>query len=191
MSPLLPTVYLVRHGETAWSLSGQHTGRTDIPLTPNGEAVAATIRHRLAGLTFARVLSSPLSRAKRTAELAGFSPELDPDLQEWDYGEFEGKTSAEIRAVRPGWLLFRDGPPGGESVEQMTARVDRVVARLRGMSGNVVVFAHGHFLRTLACRWVNQPVGFAQHLLLGTAAICKLGFDHNNPDEPAISQWNT
>ena len=191
MTPSLPTIYLVRHGETAWSVSGQHTGRTDIPLTPAGEAVAKLLPGRLAGVTFSHVLSSPLLRARRTAELAGFSPAIDADLQEWDYGDFEGKTSAEIRKVHPGWLLFRDGPPGGESVAEMTARVDRVVGKLRGLSGNVLVFAHGHFLRTLASRWLRQPVGFAQHLLLRTAAICKLGFDHHNPDEPAIAAWNT
>ena len=189
-SPSLPTVYLIRHGETAWSLSGQHTGRSDIPLTPNGEAVAKRIRDRLAGLSFDHVLSSPLSRARRTAELAGFSPTLDPDLQEWDYGDFEGKTSAEIRQIQPGWLLFRDGPRGGETIPQIAARVDRVVEKLRGLSGNVLVFAHGHFLRVLATRWVLQPVSFAQFLLLGTATISKLSFDHNNPDEPAIGQWN-
>jgi probable phosphoglycerate mutase len=186
----LPRVYLVRHGETEWSRNGRHTGRTDLPLTPTGEQLAGPIGTRLAGTTFDHVLSSPLTRARRTAELAGFAPAPDPDLVEWDYGEFEGLRTVEVRGRWPGWQLFRDGCPGGESVEQIAGRADRVVARLHGLSGNVLVFSHGHFLRVLAARWVGQPVSFARHLLLGTAAVCVLGFDHHSPDEPAIALWN-
>ena len=190
MSMPLPKVFLVRHGETAWSVSGQHTGRSDIPLTPKGETLAGPLGRRLAGIAFEKVLSSPLKRASRTAELAGFEPELDADLMEWDYGEYDGRKTADIRRDQPGWDLFRDGAPGGESVEQMTARVDRVVARLKAMTGNVLVFAHGHFLRTLAARWVKQPIPFARGLLLSTGSVCTLSFDHNTEDEPAIMLWN-
>jgi probable phosphoglycerate mutase len=186
----LPRVYLVRHGETEWSKSGQHTGRTDIPLTAAGEAVAPQIGERLAGISFSRILSSPRSRATRTAELAGFTPEIDPDLVEWDYGDYEGLTSKAIRAQRPGWLVFRDGAPHGESVRQLTDRADRVVGKLKALSGNVLVFSHGHFLRVLAARWIGQPTAFAQHLLLGTATISILDFDHRSPDEPALALWN-
>jgi broad specificity phosphatase PhoE len=186
----LPRVYLVRHGETEWSKSGQHTGRTEIPLTAAGEAVAPHIGARLAGVAFVKVLSSPRARARRTAELAGFAPEIDPDLAEWDYGDYEGLTSKEIRSARPGWLVFRDGCPGGESVQQVAGRADRVIARLKALAGNVLIFSHGHFLRVLAARWVGQPVAFAQHLLLGTATLSILDFDHHSPDEPAISLWN-
>jgi broad specificity phosphatase PhoE len=186
----LPRVYLVRHGETEWSKAGKHTGRTDLPLTPAGEELAKQIGTRLRGLAFARVLSSPRVRARRSAELAGFTPEIDPDLAEWDYGDYEGLTSAEIRARRPDWVLFADGCPNGESVQQVADRADRVVGRLKGLSGNVLVVAHGHILRVLGARWVGQPAGFARHLLLGTAAVCVLGFDHNSPDEPALALWN-
>jgi probable phosphoglycerate mutase len=180
----------VRHGETEWSKTGQHTGRTDVALTPAGETIAAQIGERLAGLTFAHVLSSPRLRARHTAERAGFTPELDADLVEWDYGDYEGQTSQHIRTHRPDWLLFRDGAPNGETVAQVAARADRVIARLKSLRGNVLVFSHGHFLRVLAARWVGQPVGFAQHLLLGTASLSILDFDHRHPDEPALALWN-
>ncbi len=191
MTPELPRVYLVRHGETEWSKAGRHTSRTDLPLTPAGEAVAPQIAARLAGISFTRVLSSPRQRAYRTAELAGFTPEIDADLVEWDYGDYEGLTSQEIRVNRPGWLLFRDGAPNGETVEEATTRVDRMVGKLKALTGNVLVFAHGHYLRVLAARWVGQPTAFAQHLLLGTATLGILDFDHRNPDEPAIALWNS
>jgi probable phosphoglycerate mutase len=186
----VPTIYLARHGETPWSIAGKHTGRTDVLLTPKGETDASKIGTRLAGIAFARVFSSPLSRAKRTAELAGFTPELEPDLLEWNYGDNEGMKTAEIRAIRPGWDLFRDGCPGGESVEEVSARIDGLVARLKAMSGNVLLFAHGHILRVLAARWVNQPVPFGRSLLLSTATVSILGFDHLAMDEPAIKLWN-
>jgi probable phosphoglycerate mutase len=186
----VPTVYLARHGETEWSKSGQHTGRTDIPLTAKGEADARKIGTRLAGIGFARVFTSPLGRARRTAELAGFTPEPDPGLLEWDYGEYEGLKTVEIRQKRPGWDLFRDGCPGGESVQQISDRVDAVVARLKGLSGNILLFAHGHVLRVLAARWVGQPVPFGRALLLSTATVSILGFDHHAMDEPALKLWN-
>lgn len=186
----VPTVYLARHGETEWSKSGQHTGRTDIALTAKGEDDARRIGTRLASVSFTRVFTSPLQRARRTAELAGFAPESDPDVVEWDYGEYEGLKTAEIRTRRPGWDLFRDGCPGGESVRQASDRVDGVVKRLKALSGNVLVFAHGHVLRVLAARWVGQPVPFARALLLSTATVSILGFDHHAMDEPAIRLWN-
>jgi probable phosphoglycerate mutase len=186
----VPTVYLARHGETEWSKSGRHTGRTDLPLTPKGEDDARRIGARLAGVTFAHVLSSPLQRARRTAELAGFAPVIDPGLMEWDYGEYEGLRTAEIRDRRPNWELFRDGCPGGESVQAIADRVDPVVARLKALTGDVLVFAHGHVLRVLAARWVGQPVAFARALLLSTATLSVLAFDHKDPDEPAIRLWN-
>lgn len=186
----LPFITLVRHGETEWSANGRHTGRTDLPLTANGEAAARGLAAKLAGTKFDTVLVSPLTRAVRTCELAGFRGEADPDFMEWNYGDFEGLTSVEIKKTRPDWLLFRDGCPGGESVAEMTARVDRAVAKLKAATGNVLVVAHGHLLRVLAARWCGQPLPFAQHLLLGTATISALHFDHHNPDEPAISKWN-
>jgi probable phosphoglycerate mutase len=186
----VPTVYLARHGETAWSKTGQHTGHTDIPLTATGEDDARKLGTRLAGISFARVFSSPLSRAKRTAELAGFTPETVPDLLEWNYGDYEGKTSAEIRQQRPDWLLFRDGCPGGESPADVANRTDRFVVSLKRLTGNVLCFAHGHVLRVLAARWVGQPIAFASRLLLGTATLSVLSFDHGRLDEPAIRVWN-
>jgi broad specificity phosphatase PhoE len=188
----LPKVYLARHGETTWSLSGQHTGRTDIPLTPRGEQNARQLGQRLQGQRFALALSSPLQRARRTCELAGFGGQmvLEPDLMEWDYGELEGKKTAEVLESHPGWFLFRDGCPGGESVAQIGARADRVVARLRSASGDVLVFAHGHILRILAARWLGLPPGTAQFFLLSTASLSILGYEHNDRDEPALCLWN-
>ena len=175
----LPTVYLARHGETEWSRSGQHTSRTDLPLLPGGEEAARRLGSRLAGLAFTRVLSSPLSRARRSAELAGFAPEIEPDLFEWNYGDFEGLKSAEITARRPGWNLFRDGAPGGESPQEVAARADRLVAKLKGLTGNVLCFAHGHILRVVGVRWINQPVTLATCILLDTAALSVLSFNHH------------
>jgi broad specificity phosphatase PhoE len=187
----LPRVYLARHGETAWSLSGQHTGRTDIPLTERGEQNARQLGRRLEGLSFALVLTSPLQRARLSCELAGFGPQavVEPDLAEWDYGDYEGKKTAEIRQTRPDWYLFRDGCPGGESPEQVGARADRVIARLRASGGDVLAFAHGHILRVLAARWLGLPPGDARYLLLSTAALSILGYEHTL-DEPALALWN-
>jgi broad specificity phosphatase PhoE len=187
----LPTIYLVRHGETEWSRSGRHTGRTDLPLTPSGEAAARALHARLAATVFDLVLTSPLQRAARTAELAGFGATPDPDLMEWDYGDYEGLTSAAIHASRPDWELFGDGCPGGESVKQIAQRADRIAVRLKASKGNVLVFSHGHLLRVLAARWVGQPVTFARALLLSTASVSTLGFGHDKRDEPAISLWNS
>jgi broad specificity phosphatase PhoE len=187
----LPEVYLARHGETAWSLTGQHTGRTDIPLTARGEGNARSLAQRLTRVVFTRVLTSPLSRALRTCELAGFGGQakINADLQEWDYGQYEGRRTADIRQERPGWDLFRDGSPGGESVEAVSARADRVIARLRGVEGNILVFSHGHFLRVLAARWLGLPAGAGRHFVLATAALSILGYEHTR-DEPALRLWN-
>ncbi len=186
----VPTIYIARHGETEWSKNGRHTGRTDLPLTPAGEEAGRRLKARLTDITFAKVFSSPLSRARRTAELAGFTPEIEPDLLEWNYGDYEGQTSAEIRTTNPDWLLFRDGCPGGESPSDIASRTDRLVVRLKGLSGNILCFAHGHLLRVFAARWVGQPVAFASSLLLGTATLSVLAFDHDKIDEPAIKLWN-
>jgi len=187
----LPEVYLARHGETAWTRTGQHTSRTDMPLTARGELNTRRLARRLMGVEFARVLTSPLSRALRTCALAGFGgqAEVDPDLQEWDYGQYEGRRTADIRQARPGWDLFRDGCPGGESVEAVGTRADRVIARLRAVEGNVVVFSHGHLLRVLAARWLGLPAGAARHFVLSTAALSILGYEHTR-DEPALRLWN-
>jgi probable phosphoglycerate mutase len=191
MSEALPVVYLARHGETAWSLSGQHTGRTDLPLTERGERNARALGERLRGMTFAKVLTRPLQRAVRTCELAGFGAvaEIDPDLVEWDYGQYEGRRTAEIHAERPDWQLFRDGCPGGESPDQIGARADRVVGRLRAIKGDVLVFSSGHFLRVFAARWLGLDAAAGRYLLLSTASLSALGYEHHLA-EPAIRLWN-
>jgi broad specificity phosphatase PhoE len=187
----LPMIYLARHGETAWSLTGQHTGLTDLPLTRAGERNAQRLRGRLSGLKFDRVFTSPLQRARRTCELAGFGSvaEIDPDLVEWDYGEYEGRRTVEIHAERPDWQLFRDGAPGGESPQQVAERADRVIDRLREVSGNVLVFSSGHFLRMLAGGWVGMDPYEAKSLMLSTASLSVLGYEHNL-EQPAIQLWN-
>jgi broad specificity phosphatase PhoE len=188
----LPCVYLARHGETAWTLSGQHTGRTDIPLTPQGEADARRLRELLNGHSFALVLTSPLQRAKRTCELAGFGDrcEIDPDLREWDYGECEGLTSAEIRKRRPDWVLFRDGCPGGETVDQVGERADRVIARVRNSAGDVLLFAHGHLLRILSARWLGLPAAAGRLYYCDPTSLGMLGYEHDRAEEPVIRLWN-
>jgi|SRR5689334_3267540 len=191
MSGTLPVVYLARHGETAWTISHQHTGVTDLPLTTQGEVEAEQLGQRLKGLSFARVLTSPLQRAVRTCELAGFgsAAEIEPDLMEWNYGAYEGRTSAEIHAERPDWELFRDGVPGGESPEQIGARADRVVRRVKAIDGNTLVFSSGHFLRVLAARWLGLPPGVGRHFFLSTASLSALGYEHDHSD-PVIRLWN-
>ena len=191
MSEALPSVYLVRHGETAWSLSGRHTGLTDLPLTERGEANARALGDRLRGLTFGLVLTSPLQRAKRTCELAGFGgPAVeDNDLVEWNYGTYEGRRTAEILQERPGWQLFRDGCPGGESPADTGARADRVIARIRAASGNVLVVSSGHILRVLGARWLGLPPGGGGYFLLGTASVSSLGYEHGMT-EPVFKLWN-
>lgn len=187
----LDGVYLVRHGETAWSITGQHTGRTDIALTPRGEEQARTLGPRLNGLKIDHVLSSPLRRALRTCELAGFAgvATLDPELLEWDYGHYEGRTLAEIHRERPEWELFRDGCPGGESVSQITERADRLVSRLRGVKGNTLIFSSGHILRLLAARWIDASAALGRRLALDPACVCMLGYDHGGLDR-VIRLWN-
>lgn len=191
MPDALPVVYLARHGETAWSITGQHTGLTDIPLTERGERDARRLGERLRGLTFAKVLTSPLQRASRTCELAGFGTvaEVDKDLVEWDYGAYEGRRSAEILAERPDWDLFRDGCPGGESPEQVGARADRVVSRVRAIAGDTLLFSSGHILRVLAARWLDLPPGAGRLFLLGTAGLSTLGYEHSRA-RPVIRLWN-
>ncbi len=191
MKESLPSVYLARHGETAWSLSGRHTGRTDIPLTERGEDNARRLRGRLEGITFTEILVSPLQRARRTCELAGFAATATvyPDLVEWDYGDYEGRRTADIRRERPGWYLFRDGCPGGESLAAVGARADRVIARLRAGSGRVLLFGHGHFSRVLAARWIDLATEEARHLMLSTASLSIVGYEHTL-DDPAILLWN-
>jgi probable phosphoglycerate mutase len=185
-------VYLVRHGQTAWSITGQHTGRTDLALTHEGEDQARALAPRLEGLVFVHVLSSPLQRAQRTCELAGFAAAatLDPDLVEWDYGNYEGRTLVDIHKERPEWELFRDGCPGGESVQQISARADRVVARLRALTGDVLIFSSGHLLRVLATRWIDEPAALGRHLMLDPAHLCLLGYDHGGLDH-VIRLWNS
>jgi probable phosphoglycerate mutase len=182
-------VYLIRHGETEWSVSGQHTGTTDIPLTENGRNIAKRLAPVFAGETFARVLTSPLERARETCELAGLGgrAEIDPDLKEWNYGEYEGLTPKQIHEVAPGWMIFRDGCPGGESPEQVGARVDRVIARVRAVDGNVALFAHGHIFRVFAARWLDLPASAGSHFLLDTATLNILGYYGGIP---AVKRWN-
>jgi broad specificity phosphatase PhoE len=189
---MVSSVYLVRHGDTDWSKSGRHTGRTEIPLSAQGELNARRLAARLAPVAFGSVLTSPRQRARRTCELAGLGADAvsDPDLAEWDYGDYEGLTSAEILAARPGWELFRDGCPGGETPSQVAARADRLIARVRSLQGNVALFSHGHFGRALAARWVGLPVGAGERLLLDTASIGVLSYEHGNPAAPVIARWN-
>ena len=186
-----PTVYLARHGETAWSLSGQHTGLTDLPLTDRGEANARALAAPLAGMTFALVVTSPLARARRTCELAGFGGVAmeDRDLVEWNYGDYEGKRTDEILAARPGWKLFRDGCPGGESPAEVGARADRVVARARAAGGDVLVFSSGHISRVVGARWLGLPPGAGAYFLLGTASLSALSYEHDMT-EPVHRFWN-
>jgi broad specificity phosphatase PhoE len=191
MNNELSAVYLARHGETAWSLTGQHTGVTDLPLTEHGERNARALTERLSGLKFAKVFTSPLQRARRTCELAGFgaAAEIDGDLVEWNYGQYEGRRTAEIHAERPDWQLFRDGCPGGESPGQVGARADRVVNRVRAILGDVLLFSSGHLLRVLAARWLGLDPSAGKYLLLSTASLSALGYEHNK-SQPVIRLWN-
>ena len=191
MSESLPITYLARHGETEWSLSGRHTGLTDLPLTTRGERDARELGVRLSRLEIFRIFTSPLQRASRTCALAGFGDraEVDRDLVEWDYGEYEGRTTREIRLSRPGWSLFRDGCPGGETLTEIGARADRVVQRVRAEPGNVLLFSSGHFLRVFAARWLSLDAASGQRFILGTTALCALGYEHDR-SEPVIRLWN-
>jgi len=186
-------LYFIRHGETEWSLSGQYTGRADIPLTAHGKDAARELGQRLQSVPFAHVLTSPLQRAQQTCALAGLepTPEIEPDLAEWDNGEDEGRTTEDIIKSRRDWNLFRDGSPHGETPSQISKRADRLIARLRLLAGNVALFSHGHFGRVLAARWIGLSVEQAQHLLLGTASLSVLCYNHDRIDEPAIALWNS
>jgi len=192
MPSVLSRLYLIRHGETAWSLSGQHTGLTDIPLTEQGERDARKLAERLGAVKFSCVFTSSLQRARRTAELAGLRDiaEIEPDLPEWGYGDYEGQRPVDIRKARPDWNVFRDGCPRGESPTQVSERADRLIARLRTLEGNIALFSHGHFGRVLAARWIGLPVNQAQHFLLSTASLSILGYEHNLATESAIILWN-
>lgn len=188
-----PKLWLLRHGETEWSRSGQYTGLTDLPLTDEGEEQARSARPALAGTNFDLVLTSPLQRARRTAELAGFPEALvEPNAVEWDYGDYEGINSAVVRAENPGYLIWDDGVPNGETLAQVSARADAIVARARGplpdgsKPANVLLVAHGHFLRILTARWLGLDASEGRHFLLGTAKVCTLGWDKNTP---AVEQW--
>jgi len=182
-------VYLLRHGETEWSLNGQHTGVTDIPLTENGRNAARLLKPLLAKVAFTMVLSSPLQRARDTCELAGLGQlaNVDSDLIEWNYGEYEGLKTEHIRLTRPDWSIFRNGSPGGETAEQVGARADRVIAKVRATEGNVALFAHGHILRVLAARWINLSPGYGENFLLDTATLNVLGYYR---ESPAFIIWN-
>ena len=183
------SLFAIRHGETEWSLSGKHTGTTDIPLTDNGRRLAYRMRPVLASKVFALVLTSPLGRARETCDLVGLGAKavIDPDLVEWNYGEYEGLTPRQIHEVAPGWLIFRDGCPGGEAPHEVGARVDRVIDRSRAIEGDVAVFAHGHVLRVLAARWLGLPTGLGQHFLLDTGTLNVLG---SYRGIPAVKIWN-
>jgi broad specificity phosphatase PhoE len=191
MNQLLQSVYLARHGETAWTVSSQHTGRTDLPLTEHGEREAKELCKRLASLPFEAVLVSPLKRAVRTCELAGFGSvaQIDRDLLEWNYGEYEGRLTSDILTERPGWDLFRDGCPGGESPQQVAVRADHAIERVRAIDGDVLLFSSGHFLRILATRWTGLEAVNGRALTLGTASLSILGYERDH-SRPAIQLWN-
>ena len=185
-------LYLIRHGETEWSLSGRHTGRTDLPLTPNGEDEARDLGKHLLDIPFVHVLTSPLKRALQTCELAGLNQtaEIEPDLAEWDYGDYEGQRSVDILKERPDWNVYRDGCPRGEMPAQVSARADRLIARLRRLDGNIALFAHGQIGSVLAARWIGLAVADAQHFMLGTASLSIFSFDPHHPAVPVIALWN-
>lgn len=195
MNPPLQ-IYLVRHGETTWSLSGQHTGRTDLPLTSNGEQMAHQLAPTFKGISFSQVLSSPRLRARATCELAGLgnsdgqAVQIEPDLAEWDYGDYEGLRIAEVRQFRPDWNVWEDGCPGGEMPAEVSTRADRLIGRLQGLSGKVALFSHGQFGRVLAARWIGQPLTLGQHLAIDPASVSILSFAKDHPSRRIISLWN-
>jgi broad specificity phosphatase PhoE len=189
MSDATPTLWLLRHGETAWTVLGRHTGRTDLPLTPRGEAEAVALGRRLHGRSFGLILTSPLVRASDTCRIAGYGATAtrESDLQEWDYGIFEGKTTAEIRVGEPNWTIWEAGAPGGETPDEVAARADRVIARALAVDGDVALFAHGHLLRVLAARWVGLPPAAGGSLALDTASLSVLGLER---ERRVIRHWN-
>jgi broad specificity phosphatase PhoE len=184
-----PELWIARHGETDWSAAGKHTGRTDIPLNDNGRAAARKLADVLAGQRFDLVLTSPLQRARDSCELAGFGGQakIDSDLREWDYGDYEGVTTEEIRQTRPGWTVFDADCPGGESLADVGARADRVIERVRAVDGRILAFGHGHSLRILAARWIEQPPTGGSRLILATATVSVLGWDR---ETAVINRWN-
>jgi broad specificity phosphatase PhoE len=186
-------LYLIRHGETEWALCGRHTGRTDIALTENGEAEARLLAPALRAIRFAHVFTSPLQRARQTCLLAGLGPsaQIEPDLAEWDYGDYEGCRSTDIRAARPSWSVFRDGCPGGEDPAQVSDRADRLIARLQGLSGAIALFSHGQFSCSFAARWIGAPVGLGEHFMLSTASMAVLACNPSHLDVRVIERWNT
>jgi probable phosphoglycerate mutase len=190
-------IYFIRHGETAWSLSGQHTGRTDLPLTPHGEAMARELATALKGIDFSLVLTSPRLRARTTCKLAGFDGtrvQLEPNLAEWDYGDYEGLRTAEIHEMHPAWDVWKDGCPGGETPAGVSERADHLIARLidaSDLTGNVIAFSHGQFGRALAARWIGLPVTQGQHFAIAPASISILGFEADHPHRRVISLWNS
>src|SRR5437868_1497629 len=192
MSSDLPRLFLARHGDTAWTESRQRTGRTDLPLNKGGEEHARQLRERLRRFSFARVFTSPLQRASKTCQLSGFGAvaEVDPDLVEWDYGRFEGKLTKDIRKERPGWEMFRDGCPDGESPDEVAARADRFIARVRGVEGHVLAFSSAHTIRMIAARWLGLPPAAGRFFFCRPASVGVLGFEHNSRDEPIIGLWN-
>jgi probable phosphoglycerate mutase len=192
MPTFLPRLYLARHGDTAWTDSHQHTGRTDLPLNESGEEHARLLGEALATLSVARVFTSPLQRAARTCALAGYGDvaAIDPDLLEWDYGQFEGKLTKEIVALRPGWELYRDGCPGGESVQDVAQRADRFIARVHEVGGDVLAFSSGHIIRTIAARWLGMESSFGRCFFCRPGSVGELGFEHDNRDQPIIRLWN-
>jgi probable phosphoglycerate mutase len=192
MDHAIQNLYLIRHGNTEWSESHRYTGRTDLPLNERGETNARRLAVRLQGIGFAKVFVSPLQRARRTCELAGFLPEaqIDPDLYEWNYGSFDGRFSEELRRENPDWNLFRDGCPGGESPQDVTARADRFIAQVRTLEGNIAAFASGHIIRSIAARWINLPILNAGQFVCATASIGILAYEHGLT-EPAVELWNS
>ena len=191
-APPPPRVFFIRHGETDWSLSGRHTGKTDIALTLHGEEQARALRPWVAAASFSRVLTSPRLRARATCELSGASsgPDVEPDLAEWDYGDYEGRRSADICSGRPGWDLYRDGCPNGESPAQVSERADRLIAHVRTMEGDVALFSHGQFGTALAARWIGLEVFEGQHFSIGPASLGLLSYDIDHPEVPVIALWN-
>ena len=188
----LPSLYLIRHGETEWSMSGQHTGRTDVPLTSSGEQQARALAPWLDGVKFARVLTSPRARARRTCELAGLgaAAETEPKLAEWDYGDYEGRRSIDIRRDRPGWNVFRDGCPGGEAAAQVAGRADCLIVDLSTAEGDIALFSHGEFGSVLAARWIALPPADGQHFSLGPASLSILGHRPGHPEVRSVALWN-
>lgn len=185
-------LYLIRHGETEWSLTSRHTGRTDIALTKNGEDEARELGRHLWDVRFAQVLTSPQKRARRTCELVGLEgiPVIEPDLSEWNYGDYEGSRSVDIKKEQPGWNVFRDGCPNGEMVAEVSSRADRLITRLRAMHGNIAIFSHGQFGAVLTARWIGLPLVEARHFLLATASLSILAFNPDHPEVPVIALWN-